>query len=141
IIEAIRETAIEHAQRFAQLAVQETHMGRVADKARKHLLVAEKTPGVEYLPSASHIGDDGLTMEEPAPFGTILAITPTTTPTATIINNAISMLAAGNTVYFAPHPRALKTSLTCIDLLNEAIEAAGGPPNTLVTTDTVDLEV
>lgn len=141
IIEAIREMAIEHAQPLAQMAVQETRMGRVADKARKHLLVAEKTPGVEFLPSASHVGDDGLTMEEPAPFGTILAITPTTNPTATIINNTISMLAAGNTVYFAPHPRALKTSLACIDLVNEAIEAAGGPPNLIVTTDSVDLDV
>ncbi|HMQ32822.1 MAG TPA: aldehyde dehydrogenase EutE [Chloroflexaceae bacterium] len=141
IVDAIRETAIDHAQRLAQLAVQETRMGRVADKVRKHLLVAEKTPGVEFLPSASHVGDDGLTMEEPAPFGTILAITPTTNPTATILNNAISMLAAGNTVYFAPHPRALRTSLTCIDLVNEAIEAAGGPPNLLVATDSVDLGV
>jgi propionaldehyde dehydrogenase len=141
IVEAMREVAIEHAQSLARLAVEETRMGRVADKVRKHLLVAEKTPGVEFLPSASHIGDDGLTMEEPAPFGTILAITPTTNPTATIINNAISMLAAGNTVYFAPHPRALRTSLTCIDLLNEAIEAAGGPPNLIVSTDSVDLAV
>jgi propionaldehyde dehydrogenase len=141
IIEAIRETTIEHAQRLAQLAVQETRMGRVADKVRKHLLIAEKTPGVEFLPSAAHVGDEGLTMEEPAPFGTILAITPTTNPTATIINNAISMLAAGNTVYFAPHPRALQTSLVCIDLLNEAIEAAGGPANLLVTTSSVDLDV
>lgn len=140
IVDAIRETAIEHAQHLAQMAVQETRMGRVADKVRKHLLVAEKTPGVEFLPSASHIGDDGLTMEEPAPFGTILAITPTTNPTATILNNAISMLAAGNTVYFAPHPRALRTSLTCIDLVNEAIEAAGGPPNLIVTTASVELE-
>jgi propionaldehyde dehydrogenase len=141
IVDAIRETAIDNAQRLAQMAVQETRMGRVADKVRKHLLVAEKTPGVEYLPSASHIGDDGLTMEEPAPFGTILAITPTTNPTATILNNAISMLAAGNTVYFAPHPRALQTSLFCIDLVNEAIEAAGGPPDLLVTTASVDLDV
>jgi propionaldehyde dehydrogenase len=113
----------------------------VSDKARKHLLVAEKTPGVEILPNAAHIGDDGLTMEEPAPFGTILAITPTTNPTATILNNAISMLAAGNTVYFAPHPRALNTSLACIDVVNEAIESAGGPPNLIVTTSTVDLQV
>lgn len=141
IIAALREVAIEHAQRLAQMAVRETGMGRVADKVRKHLLVAEKTPGVEYLASASHVGDDGLTMEEPAPFGTILAITPTTNPTATILNNAISMLAAGNTVYFAPHPRALQTSLACIDLVNEAIEGAGGPANLLVTTDSVDLDV
>jgi propionaldehyde dehydrogenase len=141
IIDAIRETVIGNAQRLAQLAVEETRMGRVPDKVLKHLLVADKTPGVEALPNAAHIGDDGLTMEEPAPFGTILAITPTTNPTATIINNAISMLAAGNTVYFAPHPRAVQCSLACIDLLNEAIENAGGPPNLLVTAATVDLHV
>jgi propionaldehyde dehydrogenase len=139
MLDAIRSVTIEHAQRLAQMAVEETRMGRVADKVLKHLLVAEKTPGVEDLPSAAYVGDDGLTVEECAPFGTIFAITPTTNPTATIVNNAISMLAAGNTVYFAPHPRALKTSLVCIDLLNEAIEHAGGPPNLLVTTNTVDL--
>lgn len=141
IIDAIREVTIENAQRLAQMAVEETKMGRVSDKVLKHLLVADKTPGVEALPNAAYIGDDGLTVEEPAPFGTILAITPTTNPTATIVNNAISMLAAGNTVYFAPHPRAINTSLTCIDLLNEAIENAGGPPNLLVTTAAVDLNI
>ena len=51
------------------------------------------------------------------------------------------MLAAGNTVFFAPHPKALKTSLVCIDLLNEAIENAGGPPNLLVAMSTVDLDL
>lgn len=140
MIEAIRATAIEHAQQLAQLAVEETRMGRVSDKVLKHLLVAEKTPGVEDLPNTAYVGDAGLTVEECAPFGTILAITPTTNPTATIINNAISMLAAGNTVYFAPHPRSLKTSLTCIDLLNEAIERAGGPANVLVSTDKVEFK-
>ncbi len=140
MIEAIRATAIEHAQQLAQMAVEETRMGRVSDKVLKHLLVAEKTPGVEDLPNTAYVGDAGLTVEECAPFGTILAITPTTNPTATIINNAISMLAAGNTVYFAPHPRSLKTSLTCIDLLNEAIERAGGPANLLVTTDKVEFK-
>ncbi len=140
MIEAIRATAIEHAQQLAQMAVEETRMGRVSDKVLKHLLVAEKTPGVEDLPNTAYVGDAGLTVEECAPFGTILAITPTTNPTATIINNAISMLAAGNTVYFAPHPRSLKTSLTCIDLLNEAIERAGGPANVLVSTDKVEFK-
>lgn len=141
IVEALREAAIAHAQELAALAVEETRMGRVADKVAKHLLVADKTPGTEALPGAAHMGDHGLTTEEPAPFGTIFAVTPTTNPTATIFNNAISMLAAGNTVYFAPHPRSLKTSLATIDILNEAVERAGGPANACVTTSTVDLKV
>ncbi|NLH81603.1 MAG: aldehyde dehydrogenase, partial [Phyllobacteriaceae bacterium] len=140
IVEELRATCLASAQRLARMAVEETGMGRVTDKVKKHMLVAEKTPGCETLSGASFMGDDGLTTEEPAPFGLIFAVTPTTNPTATLFNNAISMLAAGNAVYFAPHPRALKTSLTCIDLINEAIEKAGGPANLVVTTDTVEMQ-
>jgi len=139
IVEELRIACVASAQRLAHMAVEESRMGRVADKVKKHLLVAEKTPGIEDLTATSRIGDFGLTTEEPAPFGLIFAVTPTTNPTSTLFNNAISMLAAGNAIYFAPHPRALKTSLTAIDIINEAIEKAGGPPNLVVTTDKVEL--
>jgi len=141
IINALREAAIENAQLLAKMAVDESGMGRVADKVKKHLLVAEKTPGVEEVPSGAFIGDYGLTTEEPAPFGTILAVTPTTNPTATLFSNVISMLAAGNTVFFAPHPRALKTALCTIDIINEAVEHAGGPANLAVSLSEVKLDV
>ncbi len=140
IIEEIRAACLASAQRLARMAVEETGMGRVSDKVKKHQLVAEKTPGCEDLQGSAQTGDDGLTTEEPAPFGLIFALTPTTNPTATLLNNAITMLAAGNAVYFAPHPRALKTSLACVDLINEAINKAGGPPNLVVTTDTVEMK-
>lgn len=141
IISAMRETAIENAQRLAQMVVEETKMGRVSDKVLKHLLVAEKTPGVEILPNDAMVGDDGLTLEECAPFGVILAITPVTNPTATVINNAISMLAAGNAVVFAPHPQGQQSSLAAMDLLNEAIELAGGPANLLAAAQDATIEV
>jgi propionaldehyde dehydrogenase len=141
IVKAMREIAIENAQKLAQLAVEETGKGRVADKVLKNLLVAEKTPGVEFLPNDAYVGDDGLTLEECAPFGVILAITPVTNPTATVINNAISMVAAGNTVVFAPHPASQGSSLATMDLLNEAIESAGGPANVLVAAQEATIEV
>ena len=140
IIQAMREIIIENAQKLAQAAVAETHMGRVSDKVLKNLLVAEKTPGVEILPNDAYVGDDGLTLEECAPFGVILSITPVTNPTATVINNAISMVAAGNAVVFAPHPSSQKSSLMTMDLLNEAIESAGGPPNLLTASCTASIE-
>ena len=141
IISALREATIKNAQRLAQMAVEESRMGRVADKINKHLLVAEKTPGVEEVPSGAFVGDYGLTTEEPAPFGLIMAVTPTTNPTATIFSNTICMLAAGNTVFFAPHPRALKTALTTIDIINETIERVGGPANLVVALSSVKLDV
>ncbi len=139
-IQAIRDAAIQNAQRLAQMAVEETKMGRVGDKVLKNQLAAEKTPGVEDLPVAAFVGDDGLTVEEPAPFGTILAILPVTNPSATIINNAISMIAAGNTVLFAPHPTARKVSFETIGLLNQAIEKAGGPSSLLVGIEEAGLD-
>ena len=137
----MRNTIIDHAQEIAQMAVEETHMGRVSDKVMKHLLVAEKTPGVEYLPNEAFVGDDGLTVEECAPFGTILAIAPVTNPAATIFCNAIGMVAAGNSVVFSPHPQGQQTSLAAMDLLNEAIESAGGPSNLLTAAQEASIEV
>ncbi|MCA9976280.1 MAG: aldehyde dehydrogenase family protein, partial [Anaerolineales bacterium] len=141
IIQAMRDAAIENAQKLAQMAVKESGMGRVSDKVLKNLLVAEKTPGVEILPNDAYVGDDGLTLEECAPFGVILSITPVTNPTATVINNAISMIAAGNAVVFAPHPASQSTSLAAMDILNEAIESAGGPADLLVATQEATIEV
>lgn len=141
MIQAMREAAIDNAQKLAQMAVDETKMGRVSDKVLKNLLVAEKTPGVEILPNEAYVGDNGLTLEECAPFGVILSVTPTTNPTATVINNAISMIAAGNAVVFSPHPTSQNTSLAAMDILNEAIESAGGPPNLLVAAQEATIEV
>ncbi|MCB0197610.1 MAG: aldehyde dehydrogenase EutE [Anaerolineae bacterium] len=141
IIQAIRKVSIDKAQEMAEMVVEETGMGRVADKVLKHMLVAEKTPGPEFLNPDAYVGDDGLMIEECAPFGLILSITPVTNPTATIINNTISMLSAGNTVFFAPHPNALNCSLKMIDLINEAIEKVGGPPNLVVAMDVATIEL
>lgn len=131
MVEAMRAAGREYAQVLAQLAVEETGMGRVEDKVQKNLLVANKTPGPEYLGTAAWSGDDGLTIMEYAPYGVIASITPSTNPTSTIINNSISMVSAGNGVVFNAHPNAKKCSAYTIQLLNHAILSAGGPPNLL----------
>jgi len=71
---------------------------------------------------------------ERAPYGVIAAITPSTNPTATIINNAIGMIAAGNSVVFNVHPVAKRVSAHAVALLNQAIRQAGGPPNLITCT-------
>ena len=77
-------------------------------------------------------GDRGLTITEFAPYGVIGAITPTTNPTATIINNTISVVSAGNGITFNVHPSAKRVSVFTIQEINRAIVRAGGPAN-LVT--------
>lgn len=133
IIRAIREATLNHARMLAEMAVAETGMGRVEDKIMKNILASQKTPGTEDLTTLAWTGDHGLTLVEMAPYGVIAAITPVTNPTATIINNSISMLAAGNAVVFNPHPRAKACCAKAVEIIHEAIVKAGGPKG-LVTT-------
>jgi acyl-CoA reductase-like NAD-dependent aldehyde dehydrogenase len=127
----MRATAREHAEVLAQFAVEETGMGRFEDKVQKNLLTASKTPGPEFLDTTAWTGDDGLTLTEYAPYGVIASIAPTTNPTSTIINNSIGMVSAGNAVVFNAHPGAKACSAYTIQLLNRAIQSAGGPANLL----------
>lgn len=134
IIGSIREKCLDHLDELSQLAVEETGLGRIEDKLKKNRLAILKTPGVEDLEPAAFSGDDGLTLHERAPYGVIGSITPCTNPSETIICNGIGMVAGGNTVVFNPHPTAKKISRYTIDLMNQAVISAGGPPNLFTTT-------
>ncbi len=131
-VEAVRKAARENARALAEMAVSETGMGRVEDKISKNLLQAERTPGPECLQPAAISGDAGMTLIENAAWGVIASVTPSTNPAATVINNSISMISAGNSVVFAPHPGAKRVSQTAIQILNRAIAEATGIVNLLV---------
>jgi aldehyde dehydrogenase len=132
IIASVRASMLEHAESLAEMAHAETGLGRAADKVIKNRLVTTKAPGPEDLEPQTVTGDHGMMVTEWAPFGVVAAITPTTNPTSTIINNAISIVSAGNAAVFNVHPGAKQVSAENIRLLNRAIVAAGGPAD-LVT--------
>lgn len=132
IIAAIRQAMRRRVEEMSRRACEETGLGRVEDKILKNQLVIEKTPGPEDLEPKAITGDRGMMLVEWAPFGVVAAITPTTNPTATIINNSIAVLSAGNGIVFNVHPNAKRISVDTIRWLNAAITGAGGPAN-LVT--------
>lgn len=140
IIEAMRQKSLENVKLLAEMAVAETGLGRVEDKITKKTIVARKTPGLEDLKPTAYTGDGGLTLVEQGPFGLIGSITPSTNPAATVINNSISMITAGNGVVFNFHPAAKKVSKKALTLMNEAIRSAGGPANLLTTVDEPTLQ-
>ncbi len=140
IIQAMRAAGEKYARELAELAVQETGMGRVEDKILKNISQSQKTPGIEDLQPQALSGDHGLTLTENAAWGVIASVTPSTNPAATVINNSISMVSAGNAVVFAPHPGAKRVSQRAITILNEAIVSAGGPPNLLTTVAEPSIE-
>ena len=57
------------------------------------------------------------------------------------INNSISLVAAGNSVIFAPHPAAKKVTHRAITVLNEAIAEIGGPAHLLTTVAEPSIEI
>ena len=140
-VEAMRRAARANAEYLGRLALEETGYGHLEHKTAKNLMAANKTPGIEDLYTIAKTGDYGMMLTEMAPFGVIGAITPSTNPTGTIINNAIGMIAAGNAVVFNPHPGAKGCCIETIKILNRAIVAIGGPDNLMCsaaepTTDT-----
>jgi aldehyde dehydrogenase len=141
VVNVIRRAARTNARRLAEMAVDETGMGRIEDKVKKNLLVAERTPGPEILYPSAISGDAGLTLVENAPWGVIASVTPSTNPAATIINNAISMISGGNTVVFAVHPSAKRTTHEAIRTLNKAINEELGIDNLVTCVKEPSIEV
>jgi acyl-CoA reductase-like NAD-dependent aldehyde dehydrogenase len=135
IIQSIRDKSLENVRMLAEMAVAETGMGRIEDKIAKKTIVATKTPGMEDLEPKALTGDGGLTLIEQGPFGLIGSITPSTNPGATVINNTISMISAGNGVVFNFHPAAKQVSMKTLEIINDAIQSAGGPPNLITTVE------
>ncbi|NOZ71081.1 MAG: aldehyde dehydrogenase EutE [Chloroflexi bacterium] len=131
LIDAIRQVSLDNAELWARMAHEETGLGRAEDKIKKNVLVAEKSPGPEILEPRARTGDHGLTLTEWAPYGVVAAITPSTNPTSTIINNSIGILSAGNAVVFNVHPGAKHVSNFVIQAINRTIVAAGGPHDLL----------
>lgn len=140
IIAAIRNVSLEHAEDFARQVRDETGMGRYEDKVQKHVAVITKTPGTECLTTKAISGDCGLMLEERGPFGVIGAITPSTNPTETMINNTISMIAGGNAVVFNVHPGAKKTCAYCLQILHDTIVENGGPAGLICMTKEPTME-
>lgn len=133
IIHAIREELAPHLASLAEESAAETGMGNKEDKLLKNKAALDNTPGIEDLTTTALTGDGGMVLFEYSPFGVIGSVAPSTNPTETIINNSISMLAAGNSVYFSPHPGAKSVSLKLIGMIEEIAFRCCGIRNLLVT--------
>jgi aldehyde dehydrogenase len=121
IIDHIRRIAIDQCVELGTMEMEETKIGRLVHKIDKLRTLGERAPGVEFMRSEVFSGDHGLAVVEHAPFGVIGAITPVTHSLPTATGNAVSMIAAGNTVVFNPHPSGKRVAAEGIRRFNEAI--------------------
>lgn len=132
IIYSLREELKKHIDILAEMEFIETGMGNVKDKKEKILLAIEKTPGTEDLKPEVEIGDNSMILNDQAAYGIACTIQPSTNPCSTIINNCISLIAAGNSVVNCPHPRAEKVSKYLVGIIEKKISEVCGIDNLVV---------
>ncbi|MEE2641552.1 MAG: aldehyde dehydrogenase family protein [Planctomycetota bacterium] len=121
IIEHVRRISIDQCVELGTMEMEETRIGRLEHKIEKLKTLGERTPGTEMMSSQVYSGDLGLAVIEHAPFGVIGAITPVTHSLPTITGNAVSMIAAGNSVVVNPHPSGKKVAAEGVRRFNKAI--------------------
>ncbi len=120
----------ENIAELAKKAVEETKMGNVEDKIKKH---KNKVLGVlADIKGAKSVGllevDEKKKIKKYAkPVGVVGALTPVTNPTATPSSNAVTILKGRNAVIFAPHPKAKKCSKLAVDYMRKGLEKVGAP--------------
>jgi aldehyde dehydrogenase len=128
VIRIIKELSLANANEWGRLELDETKIGRLDHKIEK-LRGLTVVPGVEFLNPLGLSGDHGIALEEFAPFGVIGAVTPSTHSIPTMACNIITMVAAGNTAVFNPHPGAARCAATALRIFNQAVHRELGIEN------------
>lgn len=139
-VDCIRKICVERADALGLEEFEETKIGRLKHKVEKLITAGEKTPGVEFLTTRAYSGEQGVTLEEFAPFGVVGIITPVTHSLPTLAGNAINILAAGNALVCNPHPGGAGVACHGTQLFNQAIHQAIGLNNLITTIGKPTLE-
>ncbi|MGZ2257764.1 acylating sulfoacetaldehyde dehydrogenase [Roseobacter sp. A03A-229] len=117
---------------LAELAVETTGLGNVADKItknhRKTLGLLRDIAGVRTFGVISDDPETGIT-EVARPLGVIGAIVPSTNPAATPANNIINALKCGNAIVVAPSPKGVASCARLIAFIHVEFAKIGEDPD------------
>ena len=113
---------------WPQVAIEETGFGVFEDKVVKNYVATEFLS--DYLRDKRSVGVIDEDVERnivhvAEPIGVVLAITPVTNPTSTVLYKAIVAAKTRNAVLFRPSPYATRCCERAVEILREAAEAAG----------------
>ncbi len=143
IIRSMVTVGERHALELAKMAVEETGFGIAKDKVYKnHLATGLLYDFIKDMKTQGILSEDKLnkTVELAVPVGLILGIVPSTNPTSTVLYKSIIAIKARNPIVFSPHPAAKKCTLRAAELMNDAVQAAGGPANCVGCLKTLSMD-
>ena len=130
IVKAMVLAGLEQAQALAQLAVEETKLGVMEDKVLKNMCATEFT--YNYIKDKRTVGiirefPERNLVEIAEPIGVILALTPITNPTSTVLFKCIMAIKTRNAVIFSPHPKAWRCCSEAVRIMYESALKHGAP--------------
>ena len=143
IVRAIVLAGLEQAQYLAHLAIEETRLGVLEDKAIKNMVATEFV--YNYVRDKRSVGpihefpERGL-VEVAEPVGLIFSLTPVTNPTSTVLFKAIMAIKTRNAVLFGPHPKAWHCSAEAVRIMYEAAVKHGAPQGVFTCLESPTLQ-
>ena len=143
IVRAMVVAGLQAAVDLAAAAIEETGVGVFEDKVVKNYVATEFLN--DYLKDKRSVG---VIEEDPArgiqriaePVGVVVAITPITNPTSTVLFKAIVAAKTRNAIIFRPSPYATHCAVRTVEVLREAGERAGLPEGALQIVPDVEHE-
>ena len=130
IVKPMVVAGLEQAQYLARLAVEETRLGVMEDKALKNMVATEFV--YNYVKDKRTVGairefpERGL-VEVAEPIGIILSLTPITNPTSTVLFKCIMAIKTRNAAIFSPHPNAWRCCHEAVRIMYETALKHGAP--------------
>ena len=130
IVKPMVVAGLEQAQYLAHLAVEETKIGLMEDKALKNMVATEFV--YNYVKDKRTVGvireyPERRVVEVAEPIGVIFSLTPITNPTSTVLFKCIMAIKTRNAVIFSPHPSAWRCCSEAVRIMYETAVKHGAP--------------
>ncbi len=128
---AMADVAYHASERLGRMAAEETGYGVPDHKTLKNQFGSKNV-----WESIRDIKTVGVVRHDPArklyeiawPIGVVLALTPSTNPTSSVMVKVLIAVKARNAIVVAPHPAAARCCLETTELMAQAAVDAGAPP-------------
>ena len=137
IVRAVYKAGLENRVKLAKMAAEETKLGVWQDKVIKNVVGTQYVyENIKNLKTVGIISEDeknGI-IEIAQPIGPILAVTPVTNPTSTVMFKILIALKTRNPIIISPHRRAAKSSIEAARICYEAALAADAPDDCIQWT-------
>ena len=125
-------------KKISNLAVSETGLGNPEDKIlknkRKTLGLLRDLKNIKTVGVINEDKEKGI-IEIAKPVGIVAAVTPSTNPAATPINNVINALKGRNSIIVSPSPAGSKVFRDLLILINNELKKINAPENLIQTFD------